>query len=155
RPIGTCIAACERNSAVVKRPMTPSPTPYCFEAVSATAPTFAALKPGENASAKPARRARSRRTRARLQGGALALPVRARLSPVAPELHRAPRARAVRRFVVERPPAVAARLQPPPAPVDHRAERDRDHLIERIAVSRDGDAAGRVDLHGRSPGRRV
>ena len=42
--------------------MTPRPTPYCFDAVSATAPTVATLNPGVNASAKPATRARSRRT---------------------------------------------------------------------------------------------
>ena len=46
----------------MKSPMTPSPTPYCRDAVSATAPTFATLNPGVNASAKPAMRARSKRT---------------------------------------------------------------------------------------------
>ena len=54
------------------------------------------------------------------------------LAPVAAELHGAPRRRAIGRAVVERPAAVAARLQPHPASVEHRAERNADDLRKRI-----------------------
>ena len=59
-------------------------------------------------------------------------PVRARLGAVAAELHRAPRARTVRRAVVERPAAVAAGLEPRPGAVEHRTERDLDDPVELI-----------------------
>src|SRR5579884_1127378 len=148
RPAGTCSAAWLTKSAVVKRPTTASPTPYECETCWATAPTFDTFQPGVNAMAIPAATARTR-THASLCGAAAA-PVRARLAPVAAELHRAPRRRAVRRVVVEAPAAVAARLQPPPAAVEHRHERDRHHLVQRVDAAQAGQpVAAERDLESR------
>src|SRR5205814_1716045 len=74
--------------------------------------------------ATPARRSR-RSWQKESSADPLPRPVRARLRPVAAELHRAPARGAVLRVVVERPAAVvvAAALEPGPASVQHGQER--------------------------------
>ena len=79
---------------------------------------------------------RGRVSAAAASTGGLAAPVRARLLPVAAKLHRAPGCRSVRRVVVERPVAVAARLEPLPAAVEHRSEGEGDDAIEPLRGAR-------------------
>ena len=140
RPAGTCNAACVTKSAVVKRPTTAEPDPVGVRDAVGDGADVRDVETGRE------RERERRRARALIvQPRGLAAPVRARLLPVAAELHRAPGRRSVRRVVVERPVAVATRLQPLPGPVEHRREGDRDDPVERVAVGADGQARPSAD----------
>ena len=134
-------------------PTTASETPYAAESVRRPR----RCSRGSNPHWPRARTHRSPRASARARPYTALRRVRyvARLRAVAAKLHRAPGRRPVRRSVVERPAAVAARLEPTPRAVEHRGEGDRDEPVERVAAVVEPRAPTVVEAKRESRGRRV